>query len=109
MPNLDIYESKYLKYKAKYNALKNHAANNHVMHGGAAMKDKLYLFKAGEFLRVKTLFHLPFLSSGFFSNNFVFSKSRFLANANTLSPIIPIFFLILQLSIIWNETDLTGQ
>ena len=53
-----------------------------------------------KFLRVKTLFHLPFLSSGLFSNNFAWSKSKSLANAKTLSPIIPIFFLISHFSIV---------
>ena len=71
--------------------------------------EKLYLFKNGEFLSVKMLFHLPFLNSGSFSNNLAFSNSKFLENANILSPIIPIFFLISQLSIFWNDTDLTGQ
>ena len=65
----------------------------------SSLNIKLYLFKAGEFLRVKILFHLPFLSSGLFSNNFACSKSKSLANAKILSPIIPVFFLILQFSI----------
>ena len=68
-----------------------------------------FIFKDGEFLRVKILFHLPFLSSGLFSNNLACSVSRSLANAKILSPIIPIFFLILQFLTDWNETDLTGQ
>jgi len=74
-----------------------------------SLKKKLYLFKNGEFLRVKTLFHLPFLSSGFFSNNCTLSGSRSLANAKILSPTIPIFFLISHISILWNDTDFTGQ
>lgn len=45
--SLDIWEAKYLKYKMKYNALKQ--KSQYVMHGGADIqekKDKLYLFKA---------------------------------------------------------------
>ena len=75
----------------------------------SSLNIKLYLFKAGEFFSVKTLFHLPFLSSGLFSNNFACSWSRSFANAKILSLTIPISFLILQFSIVWNDTDLTGQ
>ena len=55
-----------------------------------------FKFKDGDFLSVKILFHFPFLSSGLFSNNFAWSLSKPLANAKVLSPIIPIFFFILQ-------------
>jgi thioredoxin-like negative regulator of GroEL len=45
---LDIWESKYLKYKQKYLELKKYEKqlNKNVMYGGSSKKDKLYLFKA---------------------------------------------------------------
>ena len=105
-----LFEKSPDERKGKWNkilTLKNSPALNKY---NFEFKDKkLYLFKTGEFFRVKILFHLPFLSSGLFSINLAWSKSNSLVNANILSPVIPIFFLISHSLTLWKDIDFTGQ